>query len=99
ALAALGPLSPSGTPPPVVKAIAGSCSISLDIAGHVHPRVIVMPSKRCMIEGGDTSYVGARVRDVELSPDGGAVAVTLSVDDRFMEWTSTTEDTIVVPLR
>jgi len=96
ALEALGPLQPSavGTPP-AVQVAADTCRVDLvvdkrRIAG------VLRPTRRCLDDGGDNSFSGARLRNVQLSPDHRKLAVTFTVGARFLEWTDPIDVTVVV---
>ncbi len=49
-----------------------------------------------MTNGGDSSFRKARIRDVQLSPDRGMLAVTLTVEPRTFEWGDPVDITMVV---
>lgn len=86
ALAKLGPLrSSSPEAPPRVAARGDGCSIDLVVEARRVKNVFSLGAE-CLWAGGNDSWSEVEVRDVQLAPDRAAIAVTVRVMAKSMEW-------------
>jgi hypothetical protein len=94
AFAKLGPLQPSATDAPHVAANGWKCNVELFI--DKQQRTWNALGRHCVYEGGGTSFWGAQVLDVQLSPDRTRLAVSLRVESKHEEYRSSSMETRVL---
>lgn len=100
ALDALGPLLPSPQGDiPALTIVTDPCWVHVALGSPGHLRTVgsaISLGNTCLQTGGSSSVVGARLRAAHLSPDRQNIAVTVEIDDKFMEYVDSSTVTLIV---